>query len=179
MDLKAYFLPVVFSVQRRERWKEKGRSLEQSRDNEVEDEVGFGVVVGFFVVVGVDEADNDDGANKLSATTLDLSFAFALGLGYGYRVWDEMVLTSHSHNIKHHSSLFCISTQYALLERKRDREGGNAELYCKAGVPFVMGTTGGDRDLLHKTVEDSKNHAVISPQMENRLKQRMRRDCII
>lgn len=42
---------------------------------------------------------------------------------------------------------------------------GNAELYCKVGVPFVMGTTGGDRDLLHKTVEDSKVYAVISPQM--------------
>ncbi|XP_061349894.1 4-hydroxy-tetrahydrodipicolinate reductase 2, chloroplastic-like [Gastrolobium bilobum] len=42
---------------------------------------------------------------------------------------------------------------------------GNAELYCKVGVPFVMGTTGGDRDLLYKTVEDSKIYAVISPQM--------------
>lgn len=42
---------------------------------------------------------------------------------------------------------------------------GNGELYCKVGVPFVMGTTGGDRDLLYKTVEDSKNYAVISPQM--------------
>ncbi|CAL0315343.1 unnamed protein product [Lupinus luteus] len=41
----------------------------------------------------------------------------------------------------------------------------NAELYCKVGVPFVMGTTGGDRELLHKTVEDSKVYAVISPQM--------------
>lgn len=41
----------------------------------------------------------------------------------------------------------------------------NAELYCKTGVPFVMGTTGGDRDLLYKTVEDSKVYAVISPQM--------------
>ncbi|XP_021887903.1 4-hydroxy-tetrahydrodipicolinate reductase 2, chloroplastic-like [Carica papaya] len=41
----------------------------------------------------------------------------------------------------------------------------NAELYCKVGVPFVMGTTGGDRDLLYKTVEDSKIYAVISPQM--------------
>lgn len=41
----------------------------------------------------------------------------------------------------------------------------NAELYCRVGVPFVMGTTGGDRDLLHKTVEDSKVYAVISPQM--------------
>lgn len=41
----------------------------------------------------------------------------------------------------------------------------NAELYSKVGVPFVMGTTGGDRDLLHKTVKDSGNYAVISPQM--------------
>ena len=28
-----------------------------------------------------------------------------------------------------------------------------------------MGTTGGDRDRLYKTVEDSKVYAVISPQM--------------
>ena len=27
----------------------------------------------------------------------------------------------------------------------------NAELYCKVGVPFVMGTTGGDRERLYKT----------------------------
>ncbi|KAM7489344.1 hypothetical protein LguiB_026828 [Lonicera macranthoides] len=41
----------------------------------------------------------------------------------------------------------------------------NAELYSKIGVPFVMGTTGGDRERLYKTVEDSKVYAVISPQM--------------
>ncbi|XP_052172955.1 4-hydroxy-tetrahydrodipicolinate reductase 2, chloroplastic [Diospyros lotus] len=41
----------------------------------------------------------------------------------------------------------------------------NAELYCKVGVPFVMGTTGGDRARLYKTVEDTKVYAVISPQM--------------
>ncbi|KAJ9173926.1 hypothetical protein P3X46_017010 [Hevea brasiliensis] len=41
----------------------------------------------------------------------------------------------------------------------------NADLYCKVGVPFVMGTTGGDRDRLYKTVEDTKVYAVISPQM--------------
>lgn len=29
----------------------------------------------------------------------------------------------------------------------------------------MMGTTGGDRELLYKTVEDSKGYAVISPQM--------------
>ncbi|KAI9198251.1 hypothetical protein LWI28_012485 [Acer negundo] len=41
----------------------------------------------------------------------------------------------------------------------------NAELYSKVGVPFVMGTTGGDRDILYKTAENSKVYAVISPQM--------------
>jgi 4-hydroxy-tetrahydrodipicolinate reductase len=41
----------------------------------------------------------------------------------------------------------------------------NADLYCKLGLPFVMGTTGGDRQLLHKTVQDANNYAVISPQM--------------
>ncbi|KAL3627704.1 4-hydroxy-tetrahydrodipicolinate reductase 2, chloroplastic [Castilleja foliolosa] len=41
----------------------------------------------------------------------------------------------------------------------------NAALYSKVGVPFVMGTTGGDRELLYKTVADSKVYAVISPQM--------------
>ncbi|XP_042501952.1 4-hydroxy-tetrahydrodipicolinate reductase 2, chloroplastic-like isoform X2 [Macadamia integrifolia] len=41
----------------------------------------------------------------------------------------------------------------------------NAALYCKVGVPFVMGTTGGDRERLYKTVEDSNVYAVISPQM--------------
>lgn len=42
---------------------------------------------------------------------------------------------------------------------------GNAELYCKVGVPFVMGTTGGDREVLYKTVQDANVYAVISPQM--------------
>ncbi|KAF0935463.1 hypothetical protein E2562_032925 [Oryza meyeriana var. granulata] len=41
----------------------------------------------------------------------------------------------------------------------------NAELYCKLGLPFVMGTTGGNRQLLHKTVEEANIYAVISPQM--------------
>ena len=42
---------------------------------------------------------------------------------------------------------------------------GNAELYCKLGLPFVMGTTGGDRHMLYKTVQDANVYAVISPQM--------------
>ncbi|KAL3507155.1 hypothetical protein ACH5RR_032537 [Cinchona calisaya] len=41
----------------------------------------------------------------------------------------------------------------------------NAELYAKVGVPFVMGTTGGDRERLFKTVAEANVYAVISPQM--------------
>ena len=41
----------------------------------------------------------------------------------------------------------------------------NAELYYKVCVPFVMGTTGGDREQLYKTVKYSNVYAVISPQM--------------
>ncbi|KAJ0099389.1 hypothetical protein Patl1_20985 [Pistacia atlantica] len=32
----------------------------------------------------------------------------------------------------------------------------NAELYCKIGVPFIMGTTGGHRHRLYKTLENSQ-----------------------
>lgn len=41
----------------------------------------------------------------------------------------------------------------------------NAKFYCQNQVPFVMGTTGGDR---HQLVEDTINagvYAVIAPQM--------------
>ncbi|CAA6653757.1 unnamed protein product [Spirodela intermedia] len=46
-----------------------------------------------------------------------------------------------------------------------DAVNPNTELYCKFGMPFVMGTTGGDRELMYKTVENSNVYAVISPQM--------------
>ncbi len=41
----------------------------------------------------------------------------------------------------------------------------NAKLYCESGKPFVMGTTGGDRERLIKTVEESDICAVIAPNM--------------
>ena len=39
----------------------------------------------------------------------------------------------------------------------------NGEFYVKNKIPFVMGTTGGDRDLLMKTV--SSHYCVIAPNM--------------
>ena len=45
----------------------------------------------------------------------------------------------------------------------------NAEFYCKTGLPFVMGTTGGDRKLLEETVHSSSIAAVISPNMAKQI----------
>jgi len=41
----------------------------------------------------------------------------------------------------------------------------NARFYAKNGIPFVMGTTGGDREQLVKDVEDAGLPAVIAPNM--------------
>lgn len=45
----------------------------------------------------------------------------------------------------------------------------NAELYCECQIPFVMGTTGGDRDFLVKTVKKSNISAVIAPNMAKQI----------
>ena len=41
----------------------------------------------------------------------------------------------------------------------------NAEMYCEVGIPFIMGTTGGDRKALVETVEKSSISAVIATNM--------------
>lgn len=46
---------------------------------------------------------------------------------------------------------------------------GNAEWYSQHGLPFVMGTTGGDRDLLHKCVDDAGLYCVIAPNMAKQI----------
>jgi len=45
----------------------------------------------------------------------------------------------------------------------------NAAFYCQHRLPFVMGTTGGDRDLLTATVVQSTNTAVIAPNMAKQI----------
>ena len=45
----------------------------------------------------------------------------------------------------------------------------NADYYCAHKLPFVMGTTGGDRELLEKTVTDSSIAAVIAPNMAKQI----------
>ncbi len=45
----------------------------------------------------------------------------------------------------------------------------NASFYCQNSLPFVMGTTGGDRQLLQKTVENSQISAVVAPNMAKQI----------
>jgi 4-hydroxy-tetrahydrodipicolinate reductase len=45
----------------------------------------------------------------------------------------------------------------------------NAEFYCKYRLPFVMGTTGGDRNRLEETVRASLISAVIAPNMAKQI----------
>ena len=45
----------------------------------------------------------------------------------------------------------------------------NADFYGRHGLPFVMGTTGGDRQLLEETVLASANTAVIAPNMAKQI----------
>uniref|UniRef100_A0A7S2PFN2 4-hydroxy-tetrahydrodipicolinate reductase n=1 Tax=Zooxanthella nutricula TaxID=1333877 RepID=A0A7S2PFN2_9DINO len=41
----------------------------------------------------------------------------------------------------------------------------NADIYSATKCPFVMGTTGGDRDKLMKVTSDSETYAVVAPNM--------------
>ena len=45
----------------------------------------------------------------------------------------------------------------------------NAVFYCKHSLPFVMGTTGGDRVQLENTVQSSPTCAVIAPNMAKQI----------
>ena len=58
-----------------------------------------------------------------------------------------------------------ISVDYALPAAVNS----NAEFYCRNNLPFVMGTTGCDRDLLTKTVASSSIPAVIAPNMAKQI----------
>lgn len=45
----------------------------------------------------------------------------------------------------------------------------NAKFYCSHEIPFVMGTTGGDPTKLAEMVSQSKNYAVIAPNMAKQI----------
>lgn len=45
----------------------------------------------------------------------------------------------------------------------------NALFYAKQGIPFVMGTTGGDREKLMKDMESAKHFCVVAPNMAKQI----------
>lgn len=45
----------------------------------------------------------------------------------------------------------------------------NTEYYCRHSLPFVMGTTGGDRQILEQTVHQANINAVIAPNMAKQI----------
>ena len=45
----------------------------------------------------------------------------------------------------------------------------NGDFYCRNELPFVMGTTGGDRDRLEETVRQSPTAAIIAPNMAKQI----------
>jgi 4-hydroxy-tetrahydrodipicolinate reductase len=45
----------------------------------------------------------------------------------------------------------------------------NAEFYCRHRLPFVMGTTGGDRQKLEDTIRSSRIAAVVAPNMAKQI----------
>jgi 4-hydroxy-tetrahydrodipicolinate reductase len=50
-----------------------------------------------------------------------------------------------------------------------DAVNANAEFYCRHGLPFVMGTTGGDRQRLEAAVRSSAIAAVVAPNMAKQI----------
>lgn len=60
---------------------------------------------------------------------------------------------------------FFISVDYTHPSAIND----NAAFYCRNQLPFVMGTTGGDRKLLQEVVEKSQISAVIAPNMSKQI----------
>lgn len=60
-------------------------------------------------------------------------------------------------------------TFYAVDFTHPDAINGNVEFYCKRKIPFVLGTTGGNRDRLAEIVAQSDICAVIAPNMASQI----------
>ena len=64
---------------------------------------------------------------------------------------------------KRHGKFLCVDYTHP------SAVNANAEFYCSCQLPFVMGTTGGDRERLESTVRSSSIPAVISPNMAKQI----------
>jgi len=65
--------------------------------------------------------------------------------------------------IKSHGGFLCVDYTHP------SAVNSNAEFYCGCELPFVMGTTGGDRKKLEDTVNSSSIAAVIAPNMAKQI----------
>ena len=77
--------------------------------------------------------------------------------------WDVELVPPHMHEselLAHHAQIDMV-VDFTMPEAVNR----NAKLYCDAGIPFIMGTTGGDRKKLVETVEQSNISAVIATNM--------------
>lgn len=97
----------------------------------------------------------------------------------GSEIVSNELITDHSQKI----ALIRPDQRKQAIARIQEKEGAfisvdfthplavnsNAEFYCKHILPFVMGTTGGNRDLLKKTVKNSAITAVIAPNMAKQI----------
>ncbi len=83
----------------------------------------------------------------------------------------------------HEIQLIRPETRESMIETLKEQEGAfisvdythpsavndNAAFYCRNRLPFVMGTTGGDREKLSQIVQNSKISAVIAPNMAKQI----------
>jgi 4-hydroxy-tetrahydrodipicolinate reductase len=65
--------------------------------------------------------------------------------------------------LKEYPDLICIDYRHP------SAVNDNAEFYVRHGLPFVMGTTGGDRDALMKLVQEKNHPCIIAPNMAKQI----------
>lgn len=80
------------------------------------------------------------------------------------KIW-QIALNWHKRGIEKRKSSIDIIVDFTLPKSVHR----NVEIYCQCGVPFVTGTTGGNRELLIKTVEQSDISAVIASNMAKQI----------
>jgi len=82
-------------------------------------------------------------------------------LEFGSKLITLVPPSLHESTLRLHRSGVIIAVDFTRL----DVVNRNAEFFAEAGVPFVMGTTGGDREKLLETVRRSRISAVIASNM--------------
>ena len=60
-----------------------------------------------------------------------------------------------------------------LHDLKQGVGADNVAFYARNGIPFVVGTTGGDREKLMQDARAGNSYAVIAPQMGKQVRQSM------